>query len=120
VLFVEDDDDTRDLYAWCMRAAGWEVDCIARGLEAVAVAATFQPDVVVMDFHMPVVSGIEATRRLKDDPRTAHIPVIACTAYGRRQEIEQRAGGFRYVVPKPCQPEDLRVILEGLVDGQDP
>jgi eukaryotic-like serine/threonine-protein kinase len=120
VLFVEDDDDTRDLYAWCMRAAGWEVDCIARGLEAVAVAATFQPDVVVMDLHMPVVSGIEAARRLKDDPRTAHIPVVACTAFGRRREAEQRAGGFRFVVPKPCEPEDLRVILESLVDGRDP
>ena len=119
VLFVEDHDDTRDVYAWCMRAAGWEVDAIARGLEAVAVAAMFQPDVVVIDLHMPVVSGIEAARRMKDDPRTAHIPVVACTAFRQQHESELAAGGFRYVVTKPCEPDHLRLILEGVVSGRD-
>jgi CheY-like chemotaxis protein len=117
VLFVEDHDDTRDIYAWCMRAAGWEVDAVPRGLEAVAVAALFQPDVVVMDLHMPVLSGVEATRRLKEDRRTAHIPVVACTAFGREHEAELRGGGFRFVVRKPCEPDDLRTVLEGVVPG---
>jgi serine/threonine-protein kinase len=119
VLFVEDHDDTRDIYAWCMRAAGWEVDAVGRGAEAVAVAALFQPDVVVMDLHMPVMSGIEATRRLKEDRRTADIPVVACTAFGREHEAELRAGGFRFVVRKPCAPADLRAVLEGIVPGSD-
>jgi CheY-like chemotaxis protein len=120
VLFVEDDRDTRDIYAWCMRAAGWHVDTVTDGLEAVPVAALFQPDLVVMDLHLIVVGGIEATRRLKADSRTAHIPVVACTAYGRLHEAELRQIGFRLVVPKPCDPDDLRVILEGLVAGWDP
>jgi len=115
VLFVEDHDDTRDFYAWWMRAAGWEVDTVSRGLEAVAVTASFQPDVIVMDLHMPTVDGIEARRRLRVDPRTAHIPVVACTAFGRQHEPELREAGFRFVVSKPCQPEELRAVLEGVV-----
>jgi CheY-like chemotaxis protein len=119
VLFVEDNLDTRDIYAWCMRAAGWEVDTVTDGLEAVPVAALFQPDVVVMDLHLLAVDGIEATRRLKADARTAHIPVVACTAYGRQYEAELR-GRFRLVVSKPCDPDDLRVLLEDLVAGWEP
>jgi CheY-like chemotaxis protein len=117
VLLVEDHDDTREIYAWCMRAAGWAVDEVSRGLEVVAVAASFQPDVVVMDLHMPVLGGIEARRRLRNDPRTAHIPVVACTAFRHQHEAELREGGFRLVVSKPCEPEDLRAILEGIVPG---
>jgi CheY-like chemotaxis protein len=120
VLFVEDHLDTRDIYSWWMRAAGWEVDSVTDGLEAVPVAALFQPDIVVMDLNLLVVGGIEATRRLKADPRTRHITVVACTAYGRQHEVELKQVGFRLVVPKPCDPQDLRVILEGLLAGWNP
>jgi CheY-like chemotaxis protein len=120
VLFVEDHRDVRELFVHCMRAAGWQVEAIDDGHDAVDVAARLQPDVVVMDLQLPVVSGVEATRRLKADPRTAHLRVIACTAFGRQHEAELREGGFLLVVPKPCEPEDLRVILEGLAAGWEP
>jgi two-component system response regulator AtoC len=112
VLIVEDDEDTREIYAWCMRAAGWHTDAVTNGLEALAVAASFAPDVIVMDLHMPELSGIEATRRLKRDTRTAHIPVVACTAYGRLHVAEVVDAGFDEVVDKPCTPEELRALIE--------
>jgi CheY-like chemotaxis protein len=118
VLIVEDDEDTREIYAWCMRAACWHVDAVANGAEAIAVAAAFDPDVIVMDLHMPELSGIEATRRLKRDARTARIPVIACTAYGHQHLNEMLDAGFTDLVEKPCTPEELRELIENLVGGR--
>jgi CheY-like chemotaxis protein len=120
VLFVEDHEDTREIYVSCMLAAGWQVDSVATGIDAVEAAARFLPDVIVMDLHLPVIDGLEATRRLRDDPRTAHIRVVACTAFASQHETELRAAGFLLVVPKPCEPDDLLVLLEGLADGWVP
>lgn len=117
---VDDHDDTREAFAWCMRAAGWQVDEVTNGAEAFDHAAAFEPDVIVMDLHLPVLDGFEATRRLKGDARTARIPVVACTAYARLHEMEVRTAGFDKLVPKPCSPEDLRVVLEDLVSSRDP
>jgi CheY-like chemotaxis protein len=112
---VDDSEDARDLYAGCMRAAGWHVDAVTNGAEALAMAADFEPDVIVMDLHMPVLDGIAATRRLKADARTAHIPVVACTAFGKPHRVELPHVGFEALVPKPCTAEALRDVLENLV-----
>jgi two-component system cell cycle response regulator DivK len=120
VLIVEDHGDTREIYAWCMRAAGWQVDTVTNGLEAIVMASALQPDVVVMDLHLPVVDGIEATRRLKGDDRTAHIPVVACTAFGHEHRDEIESAGFDHLVRKPCTPEELRDLVEKLVNHRTP
>jgi two-component system phosphate regulon response regulator PhoB len=112
VLIVEDHADTREIYAWCMRAAGWHVDTVTNGLEAIVMAAATQPEVIVMDLNLPVLDGVSTTRSLKRDERTAHIPVVACTAYGRQRRAEMREVGFEEVVPKPCSAEYLRDIVE--------
>jgi CheY-like chemotaxis protein len=116
VLIAEDDDAMREVFAWCMQAAGWQVEQVTNGEEALVAAARFDPDVIIMDLHMPVLDGIAATRRLKRDPRTAHIPVIACTAQLLEHLFaELRDAGFHDVVPKPCAAEDMRTLLENLV-----
>lgn len=118
VLIVDDDEDARDMYAWCMRAAGWNVEDVADGAEALFVAEHFEPDVIVMDLRLPVIGGLEATRRLKADPRTRHIPVVALSGADRSQtEAEAMAAGCEEFVPKPCPPQDLRALLEKLVTG---
>jgi CheY-like chemotaxis protein len=114
VLIVEDHADTRELYAWVMREAGWQVETVNDGLEALIMAVTTEPDVVVMDVNLPLIDGIEATRRLKADPRTAHIPVVACTAFGEVRDAEMLRAGFDQLVPKPCSPEELRDVVEKL------
>jgi CheY-like chemotaxis protein len=115
---VEDHEDTREIYAWCMRAAGWHVDTVTNGLEALVVATAKEPDVIVMDLNLPVLDGIAATRRLKTDERTAHIPVVACTAFGLDNEAEMREAGFDVLVLKPCTPEELYEVVESLVAGE--
>jgi CheY-like chemotaxis protein len=115
VLVADDHDDMREAFAWCMRAAGWSVDEVTNGAEALALAAALAPDVIVLDLHMPVIDGIEAMRRLRKDPRTARIPVVACTAFGHLHEIELQDAGFDDLVLKPCSPEELQAALEDAV-----
>jgi two-component system cell cycle response regulator DivK len=112
VLVVEDHEDTRDMFAWCMRAAGWQVDTAGNGLEALVAAAGTHPDVIVMDLDLPVLDGIDAARRLKADDATAAIPVVACTAFTRQLHDRIYEAGFEALVPKPCLPEHLRELVE--------
>jgi CheY-like chemotaxis protein len=117
VLFVEDDDDTRALYAWCMRAVGWMVEEAASGEEALVVAAFFHPDVIVIDLRMPMLGGLELVRRLKRDEHTKHVPVVACTAVSDVELLARYAGCEKYVA-KPCEAEALRALLEDMVGGK--
>ena len=118
MLIVEDDEDARDLYAWCLRAAGWTVEAVPNGEDALFVAAVLLPDLIVMDLRLPVIDGLEATRRLKADPDTRHIPVVALSWVDRREgEALATAAGCQAFVAKPCPPEDLRALLESLAAG---
>lgn len=116
VLIVDDEEDTRDMYAWCMRAAGWIVEAVANGEEALFLTPAFEPDVIVMDLRLPVIDGLQATRRLKANEATGHIPVVACSGLDwARVEALARQAGCDAFVAKPCQPEELRAVVEDLV-----
>jgi CheY-like chemotaxis protein len=115
VLIVDDHDDTRAMYAWRMRAAGWLVAEAADGLEALSTAATFQPNAIVMDLCLPIVGGVDAIERLKADPQTMGIPVVACTGVSEF-EPAARAAGCDVFVAKPCMPDLLCAILDDLID----
>ena len=82
------------------------------GLLGVQLARAHQPDVILMDIHLPGMSGEDAQRILRDDPKTAHIPVIALTASAMPREIEKglAAGFFRYVT----KPIDLDELIEAV------
>jgi CheY-like chemotaxis protein len=111
-LLVEDDEDARRLYAERMREAGWFVEDVPDGDEAVLVAASFAPDAIVMDLALPTVNGIEATRRLKRDPRTRSIPIVAISAHPSMAD-DARDAGCELFISKPCTP---RALLERLTD----
>ena len=119
VLIAEDDDDTREIYTWCLRAAGWLVQEVANGKEALSLAPDFAPDVIVMDVRLPVIGGLEATRRLKADPLTRHIPVVLCSGVDRRHaEPLAKQAGCEEFVAKPCTPDELRALLEDVAFGR--
>jgi CheY-like chemotaxis protein len=108
VLIVEDHRDQREMYAMFFTAKGFRVITAADGPTALLAARTERPDVIVMDLSLPHMDGWEATRRLKRDPRTEHIPVVACTAHvlGRSCERAVDAGCNAYLT-KPCLPVEL-------------
>ncbi|MGH7435195.1 MAG: response regulator [Polyangiaceae bacterium] len=116
VLIVDDDQDTREMYAWCMRAAGWLVSEVEDGKAAVAVAGALHPHVIVMDLCLPVLGGLQATVHLKMNERTRHIPIVACTGFDplSSEGLAKKVGCEEFVA-KPCLPEDLRDLLEDLL-----
>ena len=108
VLVVEDEAAIRDMLAFNLGRAGYEVLSAATGTEARSSMADRYPDVVLMDWMLPDMSGLELTRQLKRDPETREIPIIMLTA--RVQEDDRVAGlegGADDYITKPFSPREL-------------
>ena len=108
ILAVDDEPHILKLVAFSLRAGGFEVLEACDGLSAIELAGAEQPDLILMDVMMPALDGYEACRRLKDDPGTAHIPVVMLTA--KTQIAEQKTGlecGALDYICKPFTPKDL-------------
>jgi two-component system, cell cycle response regulator DivK len=121
LLIAEDDSALRDLYAKHLSFSGFDVIEAANGADAIESTSTRQPDVVVMDLSLPIIDGWEATRRLKSDARTAHIPVVALTAYDGSPELQRATrAGCDWFVPKPCPPDALVTEVRRVLSGSEP
>ena len=122
VLLVEDDQDGRRLYADWLTEAGFLVDQAHNGLQALERAFDTRPNVVVTDLNIPGIDGFELTRRLKQDPRTCDVPVLAVTGYEPFASDPGRAlrAGCDAVLPKPCSPDDLEAAIRSLIQGMLP
>ena len=108
VLIVEDQPDLRQLYAQQLSLGGFDVIEAGNGADAISSTSAQSPDVILMDLSLPIVDGWEATRRLKADERTAHIPVVALTAHDGAGELQRAtSAGCDWFVPKPCPPDAL-------------
>ena len=119
VLIVEDEADLRRLYAEQLVYSGFDVIEASNGADAIAHTTSQVPDVVLMDLSLPVVDGWEATRRLKADDRTAHIPVVALTAHDGAGELQRAtSAGCDWFVPKPCPPDALIVEVKRVLAGR--
>ena len=108
ILVVEDEPSIRDMLAFNLGRAGFAVEGAADGREARAAIADNYPDIVLMDWMLPDISGLELTRQLKRDPGTREIPVIMVTA---RAEEDDRVtgldGGADDYIIKPFSPREL-------------
>lgn len=119
VLVVEDQRATRDALAELLAGSGFEVAVAADGEEALLVAKSFTPDVVVMDFGLPGLNGWETTLRLKRDPQTAGVPVVAVTGQEREEaRVLGREVGCAEVFTKPVNVDELRTSLRGFAEGR--
>ncbi len=108
VLLIDDYADAREMYGYYLVRQGYRVEEAADGHEALAKALTLLPDIILMDLSLPGIDGWELARMLKQDARTAAIPIIALTAHALNGE-EQRArgAGCDAFVTKPCLPQAL-------------
>jgi CheY-like chemotaxis protein len=121
VLIVEDQSDLRQLYVQELTISGFDVIEAANGLDALAHSSAQYPDVILMDLSLPVLDGWEATRRIKSDSRTAHIPVVALTAHDGSGELQRATrAGCDWFVPKPCPPNDLIEEVRRVLSGSRP
>ncbi len=112
-LVVDDSTPNRRNHASLLDSAGVRVITAAGGYEAIQFARAHRPDVIFMDLKMPDLDGLSATRRLREDPATATIPVIAVTAsaFGDARQAAREAGCTGYL-PKPVRAEQLFAALQ--------
>jgi two-component system cell cycle response regulator DivK len=108
VLVVEDYQDAREMYAAYLQFSGYRVAEAANGLEALEKTRELMPDIILMDLALPKMDGWEATRRLKADEQTRHIPIVALTGHALAGHAEgARQAGCDAFVTKPCLPDAL-------------
>lgn len=118
ILVVDDVEDNRIIYVEYLRYCGYRVATAADGKQAIAKARRLNPSLILMDLSLPVIDGWTATRRLKADPRTSGIPVIALTGHGEKRSRERAKGvGVDQFILKPCLPSDIAKIVAEHLDS---
>jgi DNA-binding response OmpR family regulator len=116
VLVADDDEDILQLVSFRLERAGYTVVTAADGQQALAAAREHQPDLAVLDVMMPGLNGYEVTRRLREDPATAAIPVILLTARVQEADVSRgfEAGADDYL-RKPFSPQELRSRVQAIL-----
>ena len=117
VLVVDDFQDNREMFAEFLSLSGFRVAEASTGREAIDRGFELLPDVILMDLSLPELDGWEATRQLKNDPRTRHIPIVALTGHALADHSrEAREAGCDAFITKPCLPEVLVVEIRRMLD----
>lgn len=114
ILIAEDNDANFQVYVGYLQPLGHQLNRAMNGAEAIELTHSWRPDLVLMDIHMPVMDGLEAMRRLRADPRTVRLPIIAVTALAMAGDRAKcLAAGANAYVTKPVNLNELgRIIVE--------
>jgi two-component system, cell cycle response regulator DivK len=116
VLVVEDYQDAREMYAAYLTFSGYEVAEATNGVEAIKKTLELMPDIILMDLALPIMDGWAATRQLKQDERTKHIPIVALTGHALAGHAEgARQAGCDAFVTKPCLPDALVAEIQRML-----
>ena len=117
ILIAEDEQDIRDLIEFTLKYVGHEVVCVSNGEEACDMAKKITPELILLDVRMPVMSGYEACEKIKNDPKTKHIPIVFLSAKGQDSEIQAglSAGATDYLL-KPFGPMELTDKVKELLE----
>ncbi len=120
ILLVEDNEMNRDMLSRRLLRRGFDVVMAADGQEGVTLAGSLAPDLILLDMSLPVMDGWEAARRLKAEPGTAGIPIIALTAHAMAGDREKalEAGCDDY----DTKPVELKRLLDKIAQllNEDP
>jgi CheY-like chemotaxis protein len=117
ILYVEDHQGNIYVMENRLKRWGYEAVVAMDGQSALAMARTHKPDLILMDIQLPGIDGLEATRRIKADPETKDIPVIAVSAFAMYDDRDKAlAAGCDGYFSKPVDFHDLRVRIQGMLD----
>ena len=120
ILIAEDDPVSLKLVRDVLQANGYETKEVTSGEEAVVKAVQSKPDLIVMDIRLPGIDGLEATRRLKSDPSTEEIPIIAVTAHAMPEdEARILAAGCQAYLSKPLRFAEFISVVNGLLSDTE-
>jgi two-component system cell cycle response regulator DivK len=116
ILVVEDTEDNRRILRDLLTRAGFELIEAADGESGVSMATNHRPDLILMDIQLPIFDGYEATRRIKANPDTRDIPIIAVTSYALSgDETKALAAGCDGYVAKPFSPRRILAMVQELL-----
>ena len=116
ILYVEDNEMNRQIVRDLLKRTAYKLLEAHDGEAGVAMALEHRPDMILMDIQLPKISGMEATRRLRADPATAHTPIVTITSFalsGDEQKAKE-AGATAYLA-KPYSPRDLMALIRKLL-----
>jgi CheY-like chemotaxis protein len=121
ILLVEDNEMNRDMLSRRLSRNGFEITIAVDGRQGVEMAASEKPDLILMDMSLPVMNGWEATQKVKADPATSAIPVIALTAHAMNDDRDKAiAAGCDDFDTKPVDLPRLLHKIKTLLDGKGP
>ena len=116
VLIADDEHNIRHILDFSLNAEGFDVIAVHNGEDAFTMAVTDAPDLIILDVMMPGQGGIETCRILKEDRRTADIPIILLTARSDRKDREEGlAAGADDYITKPFSPQKLVATVQGIL-----
>ncbi len=116
ILLVEDNMDAVEIMRLIMESLGYEVTVARNGLEGVEMARSQVPDLIVMDILLPIMDGLEATARIRKNPDTQKIPILAATVLALPGERERcLASGCDNYISKPFTPRQFEGVVKSLV-----
>jgi CheY-like chemotaxis protein len=121
ILVVDDNAVNRKLIAVALKVAGYDVLAAADGEAALALVTTLHPSLIMMDIQLPGMDGLEVTRRLKADPATRSIAIVAITAYAMvGDEQKARDAGCDGYIAKPIDTRRLPEVVASYLNGGQP
>jgi two-component system phosphate regulon response regulator PhoB len=121
VLVVDDELAIREMIQFSLRRAGMDVDIAGDAREALSIISDRKPDIILMDWMMPGVSGLDLTRRLRREPVTADIPIIMLTAkVGEDDKVTGLEAGTDDYVIKPFSPRELIARIHAVLRRSSP
>jgi CheY-like chemotaxis protein len=122
ILIVDDNPANLKLIRVLLGAEGYEIRCAADAEEALVILADFRPRLILMDLQLPGMDGLALTRKLKADPQTCHIPILALTAYAMKGDEEKaREAGCDGYITKPIDTRRLpQEIAQFLATHREP
>lgn len=116
ILVVDDEDSVRQLFQIMLQHEGYEVLLAANGAEALLMAHREQPDLIILDWMMPVLDGLSVLRQLRGDQTTRHIPILMLTA--RQSDSDTSAAlmhGADVYLTKPFEPQEVLSVISRLL-----
>jgi two-component system cell cycle response regulator DivK len=116
VLIVEDDPKNMKLAMMTLKSRGYDLICAVDGEEAVNAAFTEKPDIILMDMQLPKLSGIDATKQIRNHPDLTEVPILALTAYAMKGDEEKYIdAGCTAYMSKPINTRELPVKVAELL-----
>ena len=120
VLVADDEVHILDVVSYKLQNAGLAVITARNGQDALEQAKTERPDLLIVDYQMPGLNGLELCRQLREDPETSRIPAIMLTARGLDvEQAELDRAGIKIVIAKPFSPREVLSCVEELLKQKD-